>query len=214
MDRARVERLIETGLGALHLSEPPGLARALADYLELLAKWNRTYNLTAVREPEEMVPRHVMDSLAVLPFIGEERTLDVGTGPGLPGLLLAMARPGQRFVLLDSSGKKTRFVAHAATRLGLGNVEVVQARAESHRDEEGFAVVMSRAFASVGEFIRLAGHLARRDGRLLAMKGAFPEAELAGLPAGWALQAVHKLTVPGLSGRRHLLEFCRKDNRT
>lgn len=214
MDKARVQQLIEKGLAALHLAEPPGLAGVLADYLELLAKWNETYNLTAVRVPEEMVTRHVLDSLVVLPFIGEERTLDVGTGPGLPGLLLAMARPGQRFVLLDSAGKKTRFVEHAATRLGLGNVEVVQARAEDHEDEEGFAVVLSRAFSSVGDFIRLAGHLARPGGRLLAMKGALPEAELAELPAGWALQGVHKLTVPGLQGRRHLLEFCRKDNQT
>lgn len=214
MDKARVQQLIEQGLAELHLAEPPGLAGALADYLELLARWNQTYNLTAVRVPEDMVTRHVMDSLAVLPFIDGERMLDVGTGPGLPGLLLAMARPGQRFVLLDSSGKKTRFVEHAAMRLGLRNVEVVQARVEDHEDEEGFAVVLSRAFASVADFIRLAGHLAHPGGRLLAMKGALPEEELAGLPAGWGLQAVHKLTVPGLSGRRHLLEFCRKDNRT
>jgi 16S rRNA (guanine527-N7)-methyltransferase len=214
VDKARVQQQIEKGLAALHLAEPPGLAGMLADYLELLARWNETYNLTAVRVPEEMVTRHVLDSLAVLPFIGEERTLDVGTGPGLPGMVLAMARPGQRFVLLDSAGKKTRFVEHAAARLGLGNVDVVQARAESHRDEEGFAVVVSRAFSSVGDFIRLAGHLAGRGGRLLAMKGAFPETELAQLPAGWGLQGVHKLTVPGLQGRRHLLEFCRKDDLT
>ncbi|HRP87707.1 MAG TPA: 16S rRNA (guanine(527)-N(7))-methyltransferase RsmG [Gammaproteobacteria bacterium] len=214
MDESRVQQLIEQGLAELDLREPPGLAAALAGYLELLARWNRTYNLTAVREPEEMVTRHVLDSLVVLPFIDAERMLDVGTGAGLPGLVLAMARPGQRFVLLDSSGKKTRFVEHAATRLGLGNVEVVQARVEDHEDEEGFAVVLSRAFASVADFIRLAGHLARTEGRLLAMKGALPEAELAALPAGWGLQAVHKLSVPGLAGRRHLLEFCRKDNRT
>lgn len=214
MDKSRVQQLIEQGLADLHFAAPPGLAGALADYLELLARWNQTYNLTAVREPEEMVTRHLMDSLVVLPFVEGERMLDVGTGAGLPGLVLAMARPGQRFVLLDSSGKKTRFVEHAVVRLGLRNVEVVQARVEDYEDEEGFAVVLSRAFASVADFIRLAGHLARPEGRLLAMKGALPEAELAALPAGWGLQAVHKLSVPGLAGRRHLLEFCRKDNRT
>lgn len=214
MDKARVQQLIETGLAVAQLETPPGLAAALADYLELLAKWNRTYNLTAVRDPEEMVPRHVMDSLAVLPFLGTARTLDVGTGPGLPGLVLAMARPEQSFVLLDSAGKKTRFVEHAAARLGLRNVTVVQARAEDHADPAGFGFVVSRAFAAVADFIRLAGHLARDDGRLLAMKGVFPEAEVAALPAGWTLRAAHKLAVPGLTGRRHLLEFCRKDDRT
>lgn len=214
MDKSGVQQLIEQGLADLHLAAPPGLAGALADFLELLARWNQTYNLTAVRVPEEMVTRHLMDSLVVLPFIDGERMLDVGTGAGLPGLVLAMARPGQRFVLLDSSGKKTRFVEHAAARLGLRNVEVVQARVEDYEDEEGFAVVLSRAFASVADYIRLAGHLARPEGRLLAMKGGLPEAELAALPAGWGLQAAHKLSVPGLAGRRHLLEFCRKDNRT
>lgn len=202
---------IEDGLAALRLPGPAGLAGQLAAYLELLQKWNATYNLTAVRTPEEMVTRHLMDSLVVAPFMGDERAIDVGTGAGVPGLVLAMARPEQQVVLLDSAGKKTRFLEHAVGRLGLDNVSVVKARVENHEDSEGFGVVLSRAFSSVGDFLRLAGHLARGDGRLLAMKGALPEAELQALPSGWCLLAVHKLTVPGLLGRRHLLEFCRKD---
>jgi 16S rRNA (guanine527-N7)-methyltransferase len=202
-------RQIEDGLAALELEEVPRLAESLAAFLELLAKWNRSYNLTAIRSPEDMVTRHLLDSLAVLPFIGEERVLDVGTGAGVPGLVLAMARPAQTFVLLDSSRKKTRFVAHAASRLGLKNVEVVTARAEAHQDGAGFGIVISRAFSAAGEFIRLAGHLASATGRLLAMKGAFPEAELASLPAGWKLLAAHRLAVPGLDERRHLLQFGR-----
>lgn len=195
----------------MRLADTPGLGSLLGQYLELLAKWNETYNLTAVRVPEEMVTRHLLDSLAVLPFIGESRVLDVGTGAGLPGLVLAMARPGQRFVLLDSAGKKTRFVEHAVGRLGLENVRVVRARAEEYEDPEGFEVVLSRAFSSVADFIRLAGHLVREDGRLLAMKGALPEVELRDLPEAWQLQAAHRLSVPGLARERHLLEFCRKD---
>lgn len=212
MDRSRIQQQIEQGLATLDLAEQPGLAAALTAYLELLSRWNDAYNLTAVRVPEEMVTRHVMDSLAALPFIGGGRVLDVGTGAGLPGLVLAMASPGQPFVLLDSSGKKTRFVQHAAARLGLRNVQVVRARAEDYEDPDGFDAVISRAFSAVSDFIRMAGHLAGPGGRLLAMKGALPEAELAALPAGWALHAVHKLSVPGLLGRRHLLEFSRKDS--
>jgi 16S rRNA (guanine527-N7)-methyltransferase len=211
VDRSRVEQQIEHGLSALHLAAVPGLGPALGEYVALLAKWNETYNLTAVRVPEEMVTRHLMDCLVVLPFIGEDRVLDVGTGAGLPGIVLAMACPAQTFVVLDSARKKTRFVEHVVARLGLSNVAVVKARAEDYEDAEGFGVVLSRAFSSAADFIRIAGHLARGDGRLLAMKGVLREAELADLPADWRLDAVHKLSVPGLQGRRHLLEFRRKD---
>lgn len=213
MDESSIQQQIERGLMALHVGGPPGLGASLAAYIGLLARWNESYNLTAVRSPEEMVTRHLMDSLVVLPFIGDGRVLDVGTGAGLPGLVLAMARPAQSFVLLDSSGKKTRFVEHAAGRLGLANVAVVRVRAEDHEDVEGFSIVLSRAFSSVNDFIRLSGHLACSEGALLAMKGAFPEAELAVLPEGWRLRAAHRLDVPGLVGCRHLLEFSREEQR-
>ncbi len=211
MDTSRIQQLIEHGLAALRLAEPPGLAAALAQYVMLLEKWNGAYNLTAVRVPEEMVTRHVLDSLVVLPFLDETPVLDVGTGAGLPGLVLALARPEQQFVLLDASGKKTRFIEHAVDRLGLKNVRVVRARVQDHADTEGFGVVVSRAFASVGDFIRAAGHHLKPGGRLLAMKGTLPENELAALPDGWRLGSVHRLTVPGLRAERHLLEFCREE---
>lgn len=211
VDTPRVQQQIETGLSALHFADAPRLAPKLVEYLELLARWNQAYNLTAVRAPDEMVSRHLMDSLVVLPFIDQARVLDVGTGAGLPGLVLAIASPAQRFVLLDSAAKKTRFVAHAVTRLGLQNVDVVTARVEAHQDAQGFDVVISRAFSAVAEFVRVAGHLVRRGGRMLAMKGGFPEAELAALPGDWRLLAAHKLVVPGLEARRHLLELCPQD---
>lgn len=206
----RLTQMLEDGLAALEVGDVPGLPGKLAAYLGLLARWNEAYNLTAVRRPEDMVSRHVMDSLSILPFISEGRVLDVGTGAGLPGLALAMARPAQPFVLLDSSGKKIRFVRHAAAHLRLDNVTVVRARAEEHRDADGFGAVVSRAFASIADFLRRAGHLPSERGRLLAMKGEFPAAELDAMPAGWSLAGAHRLHVPGLDAQRHLLEFVRE----
>jgi len=214
VNRSEVRRQLDAGLADLDLRQDEGLADRLADFLDLLQHWNEAYNLTAVRRAEEMVPKHVMDSLSTLPFLDGARVLDVGTGAGLPGLPLAMARPGQSFVLLDASGKKTRFVEHAARRLGLDNVRVVRARVEDFDDPEGFGIVISRAFSSLKEFIDRAGHLLSRGGRLLAMKGALPEDELAGIPDGWRLLGVHRLDVPGLAGERHVLEFGAKEDRT
>lgn len=198
---------LKPGLAALKLELPAGGEAKLLDFVDLLQKWNRTYNLTAVRAPEEMLVKHVLDSLAVLPYVVHGPVLDVGTGAGLPGIPLAVARPDLEFTLLDGNGKKARFVTHAAGALGLANVTAVQSRVEDYRLESGFATVLSRAFASLGDFLRLAGHAAAPGGRLLAMKGAHPEQELADIPAGYRLLGVHTLEVPGLKAERCVVEI-------
>ena len=200
-------RQLGPGLKALDLTLPPGAEAALLSYVELLARWNQAYNLTAVRDPAEMVSKHLLDSLAILPYVTGPSVADVGTGAGLPGIPLALARPDIQFTLMDSNGKKTRFVTQAVAQLKLTNVAVVQARSEGWQPPALFAQVVSRAFASLGDFARLAGGLAAPGGRLLAMKGAIPEDELAGLPAGFRMVAVHPLKVPGLDAERCLVEL-------
>ncbi|MGH8278643.1 MAG: 16S rRNA (guanine(527)-N(7))-methyltransferase RsmG [Gammaproteobacteria bacterium] len=199
------QRLI-AGSVALGLTLPASGVTALCDYIDLLAQWNRRYNLTAVRDPGEMVTRHLLDSLAVAPYVQGTRVLDAGTGAGLPGIPLAVAFPDKHFTLLDSAGKKTRFVMHAALSLGLGNVEVVQARTEDYRPTESFATVLSRAFAHLADFLARTRHLGAPGGRWLAMKGAPSTQELQDLPAGFRLVAVHPLRVPELDAKRCVVE--------
>ena len=200
-------RPLAPGLKALGASLPEGGEAKLLRYLELLERWNQAYNLTAVRDPAEMVAKHLLDSLAVLPFVTEGPVADVGTGAGLPGIPLAVARPDLKFTLIDSNGKKTRFVTQAVAELKLGNVEVLQSRAEAHRPALPYALVLSRAFASLGDFATLAGGMAAPGGRLLAMKGAEPADELVAIPAGFRLLAIHPLKVPGLDADRCLVEL-------
>ena len=196
------------GLQALGLSA--SLAEPLAAYLQLLAKWNAAYNLTAIRDPEEMVVKHLLDSLVALPFVGVGSLVDVGTGAGLPGLPLAIAAPQLTVTLLDSNNKKTAFCTHAVAMLRLANVKVVHARVEEHRAGP-YQAIVSRAFSSVPEFCSATAHLGAAGGasRWLAMKGARPDAELAALPAGFTVRAVHPLTVPGLDAERCLVELAR-----
>ncbi|MEX0899183.1 MAG: 16S rRNA (guanine(527)-N(7))-methyltransferase RsmG [Gammaproteobacteria bacterium] len=175
-----------------------------AAFVELLVKWNGAYNLTAVRDSAEMVPRHIHDSLAVLPFLHGRTVLDVGTGAGLPGLVLALADPGRDYTVLDSNGKKIRFCEYAIDTLRITNARAVQARIESYRPGPTFDTVVSRAFATVATFIGAAGALCAPGGRLLAMKGLRPDAELTDLPGGWTVEGVHALEVPGLAAERHL----------
>jgi len=196
------------GLEALGLA--PELETPLVAYLELLLHWNRAYNLTAITDPVQMVSHHVLDSLAVLPRIHGSRIADIGSGAGLPGIPLAIARPDLRVVLVEAVGKKNRFQKQAILELGLSGVSAVQSRVENYRPEEPFDTVISRAFAATRDFVSLAGHLVGPDGRLLAMKGRDPAGELEALPDPWRVVAVHGIRVPGLEAERHLVEMRRQ----
>lgn len=198
------EQRLHQGLTAMGIDLPPGAEARLLEYLQLLEKWNRAYNLTAVRDPDQMIGRHLLDSLVVLPYLHGARVLDVGTGAGLPGIPLALARPALRFTLLDSNAKKTRFVTQAVHALGLGAVSVVHARAETFQPPERFDTVIARAFASIPDMLAATRHLCAPGGRWLAMKGVFPQEELAGIPAGVHAE-VKPLRVPGLEAARHVV---------
>lgn len=182
----------------------------LQDYLALLQRWNKVYNLTAVRDPEQMQPLHIDDSLSVAEFIQGKTCLDVGSGAGLPGIPLAIMQPERQFTLMDTNGKKTRFMQQAVLELGLQNVEVIQARVEQWQPPQPFDAIISRAFASVNDFVTFAGKHLREGAILYAMKGRFPASELAELPVGWKLIADHPLHVPGLEAERYLLELQRE----
>ena len=202
---AELRERLEKGLTALELSLLPGQLEQLLDYLALLVKWNRAYNLTAVRDPQQMVTRHLLDSLAVLPHLGPGRMLDVGSGAGLPGIPTAIAEPQRPVVLLDSNGKKTRFLTQAVAELGLENASVVHSRLEQYRPDGLFDVVISRAFASLADMLEGARHLIAPGGRFVAMKGAYPVAELDAVPEGFEILGVEALEVPGLGAERHLV---------
>ena len=194
---------LRAGLAALAL--PGELAPPLLAYLDLLARWNRTYNLTAVRDPGEMVSRHLLDSLAMRPYLDGIGTLaDLGTGPGLPGIPLAIAMPGLRVTLVEANGKKARFLREAVRMLGLGNAEVAESRIEALQRPGAFDAITARALATLPQILAFGAHLLAPGGTLLAMKGARPDEEIAALPPGWRLQALHRLQVPGLDGERHL----------
>jgi 16S rRNA (guanine527-N7)-methyltransferase len=195
-----------------------GLGIALTDtqverllaFLQLLAKWSRTYNLTAVRDPDEMVTRHLLDSLSVRPYLSGTRVLDLGTGAGLPGLPLAVCESARHFTLLDGNGKKIRFVRQAAMELGLPNLEAVHCRIESYRPGPKFSTIASRAVAAIHEIHAQAAPLLRTPGRLLVMKGRYPAEELQNPALADLDLAVHPLRVPFLEGERHLIEIRRE----
>jgi 16S rRNA (guanine527-N7)-methyltransferase len=193
--------------GAAGLGVPLGdvAGKQLVALLDLLAKWNAVYNLTALQTRDEWLALHLLDSLSVAPHILGTRCIDVGSGPGFPGLPLAIASPQQHWTLVDSNQKKSAFAAQAAAELGLKNVAVQQARIEAFRPHEKFDAVVSRAFSSLGDFVRLAGHLVHDDGYLMAMKGKLPTDELDGLPPDFRCDHIVALRVPGVDAERHLL---------
>lgn len=182
-----------------------GQARQLLDYMALLNKWNKAYNLTAVRNPDEMVSRHLLDSLSILPLVGAGRWLDVGSGGGMPGVILAIMLPENDFTLLDSNGKKTRFLTQVKLELGLENMQVVNSRVEAFSPDLPFDGIVSRAFSSLADFTNLTRHLSTADTRWLAMKGLYPEEELQALAEDFSVQDSIELSVPGCVASRHLL---------
>ncbi len=177
---------------------------ALLHYLALLFKWNKVYALVSRRDGDDWIARHLLDSLAVLPYISGSRVIDVGSGAGLPGIPLALLCSDKHFTLLDSNSKKVRFMTQALIELGLKNVVVVDQRAEEFHPQTGYDCVMSRAFATIADMLKVAGHLATGSAQFLAMKGVYPEGELEQLPEGFHVEAVHVLAVPYQKGERHL----------
>jgi 16S rRNA (guanine527-N7)-methyltransferase len=204
-----LEKRLAAGLAELGLALAPGQVAALGDLAAELAEWNTRFNLTAITEPADVVDKHLLDSLAVLPYLKGLSVADVGSGAGFPGLPLAIADPDRRYTLIESTGKKAEFLRHVVARLALPNVEVVQGRAEALKPRKPFDCVVARALGSLADFVRVAGHLAGRGGRLVAMKGKVPEAELKAIPAGWKALSVRPIRVPGLDAERCLVELAR-----
>jgi 16S rRNA (guanine527-N7)-methyltransferase len=211
-DRPALMRILEEGARDLQLDLGEQQIARLIDYLGLLAKWNSVYNLTAVRDPLQMVTQHLLDSLAVVPAFADAReVLDVGAGGGLPGIVLAIVRPDMNVSLIDTVHKKTAFLTQVKAELGLANVTVHTARVEQLQVPHRFDVITSRAFADLADFVDWSSHLLAPGGCFIAMKGVMPKDEIARLPEGWTVSEVRPLHVPGLNAERHLI-FIREVN--
>jgi 16S rRNA (guanine527-N7)-methyltransferase len=209
-DREALTRTLAEGADELALELSEAQRGRLLDYLALLAKWNAVYNLTAVRDPTQMVIQHLLDSLAAVPaFAAAKNVLDVGAGGGLPGMVLAIwaaeAHPDMQISMIDTVHKKTAFLTQAKAELGLANVSVHTARVEQWQTERKFDVITSRAFADLGDFVTWSGHLLADDGRFIAMKGVVPHDEIKRLPSKWKVVECEPIIVPGLNAERHLV---------
>lgn len=204
-----MDELWNSGLKELACSPDEKQLALLKQYVNLLERWNKTYNLTSVRDPKNMIPLHIFDSLVVADLIKGDNCLDVGSGGGLPTIPLAIMQPQRQFTALDTNGKKTRFIQQAVIELGLKNVSVIHARVEKWQADKVFDAIISRAFASIHDFVSFSSiHLADA-GTMYAMKGQYPTAEMQYLPKGFILSKSHELHVPLVEGERHLLEITR-----
>ena len=209
MIQQNLSEILSKGLSQLALPQPLNNKQqnTLLKYVELLNKWNKTYNLTAVRKPEHMITRHLLDSLSICPYLRGKRILDVGTGAGLPGIPLAIVFPERHFTLLDSNNKKTRFVTQAVSELELSNVDVVQSRVENFQSPELFDTIITRAYSAIGDMVEQTSHLLAAEGTFLAMKGINPVAEIDDLSSTYVVEKSHVIKVPELEEERHLLEI-------
>lgn len=201
----KLREKLQKGIGKLGLTLPAGTEEKLLAYVAMLVKWNAAYNLTAVRDPEQMVVKHLLDSLSILPHVHGKTLIDVGTGGGLPGFVLAVSKPELQVTLLDSNGKKIRFLRQAIAELNVPNALAVQSRVEDFA--ERFDVVTSRAFATLTDMVNGSAQLLNPQGEFLAMKGIRPDEEIAALPSGYAVKELLALSVPFLDEERHLVRL-------
>jgi len=205
-NKTETRQLLEQGVAALQLILSVHQLNQLMSYLELLIKWNGVYNLTSVRHPPDMVRQHLLDSLsAAFAFSQAKNVLDVGSGGGLPGVVLAIVYPQLQVSMIDTVAKKTAFLQQVKAELHLNNVTVFTGRVEQLQTHSLFDVITSRAFSELANFVNWAGHLLKKNGQMIALKGQLPEAEIAQLPVGWSITKVQSITVPGMDAQRHLL---------
>lgn len=200
--------ILTSGLDALSLELSDMQQQQLVDYVVMIDKWNKAYNLTSVRDPKQMMVKHILDSLAIVPYLSDsadKNIIDVGTGPGLPGMPLAIAFPNKSFTLLDSLGKRVRFMTQCVHSLKLTNVTPVQSRVEEHNGEKPYDIVLSRAFASLKDMLHWCEHLVDSEGQFLALKGQFPQEEIDEVSDHFQVSRTENLTVPNLVGERHLV---------
>jgi len=205
-DRKALQDVLATGIQEMALNVSPAQQEQLMDYLGLMFKWNAVYNLTSLRDPQQMVTHHLLDSLAAVPaFQDAKNVLDVGSGGGLPGIVLAIVRPDMKVSMIDTVHKKTAFLTQVKAELGLANVTVYTMRVEQLQVSDKFDVITSRAFADLSDFVNWSGHLLAEGGRYIALKGTAPMDEQQRLPAAWKITAVQPLQVPRLGAERHLV---------
>lgn len=205
IQKEALTKTLQQGLAVLKVAENDVALEKLVTYIETLHKWNAVHNLTAIRDPLEMVTKHLLDSLVLAPYLSTGSIIDVGTGAGLPGIPLAISNPTQNFVLLDSNQKKMTFVEHMILSLKLVNSVAICARVEQYRPEQPFDWVVSRAFSSLADFVRVSAHLCQPAGRLVAMKGVIDPAEIAEIDSSWTIESIKQINVPGLNAARSLV---------